>query len=437
MFIWWGDDLIQFYNDAYRQTMGPAMHPMALGARGRESWADIWPIIGPQVELVMSGKGATWNVEQLVPINRQGKPENVWWTYGYSPIDLEGHVGGVLVVCNDVTEQHLRTEAYRDETRRLAQQFEQAPGFITMLAGPEHVFQFANAAYRRLVGSRDLVGKTVREGIPEAASQGFVELLDRVYQTGEPFVGRRTPIMLESEQDKPARQHYLDFIYQAVREPDGSISGIFVEGQDVTDHVLAEQRLELVNRELQHRVKNTLATVQAIAMQTLRDVTDKGPVEALTQRILALSRAHDSLIQQNWSSADIREAAQSSFDNFGVSDRVDIEGPSLELGPNATLSLAMILHELSTNAMKYGALSVETGRVSLRWDIENTGPEAELVVRWTEQGGPPAVAPTGRSGFGTKLVKMGLDGTGQVKLDFLSAGLSAELRAPVASLHRS
>jgi two-component sensor histidine kinase len=222
-----------------------------------------------------------------------------------------------------------------------------------------------------------------------------------------------------------------------VREPDGSISGIFVEGQDVTDHVLAEQRLELINRELQHRVKNTLATVQAIAMQTLRDVTDRGPVEALTQRILALSRAHDTLIQQNWSSADIADAARASIDNFGVSDRVDIEGPSLELGPNATLSLAMILHELSTNAMKYGALSVETGRVSLRWAVENTGPEAELVIRWTEEGGPPAIAPKGKSGFGTKLVKMGLDGTGHVKLDFLSTGLSAELRAPLASLHRT
>ena len=110
MFIWWGPDLIQFYNDAYRATMGPAMHPMALGARGRESWSDIWHIIGPQIEYIIAGKGATWNVEQLVPINRHGQPENVWWTYGFSPIDLEGDVGGILVVCNDVTDRHMLTE---------------------------------------------------------------------------------------------------------------------------------------------------------------------------------------------------------------------------------------------------------------------------------------------------------------------------------------
>jgi len=78
MFIWWGPELIQFYNDAYRKTMGPEMHPAALGARGRESWADIWPIIGPQIELVMDGKGSTWNVDQLVPIRRHGRREDVW-----------------------------------------------------------------------------------------------------------------------------------------------------------------------------------------------------------------------------------------------------------------------------------------------------------------------------------------------------------------------
>ncbi len=437
MFIWWGPELIQFYNDAYRQTMGPAMHPMALGARGRDTWVDIWPIIGPQIELVMAGKGATWNVEQLVPINRHGKPESVWWTYGYSPIDLEGEVGGVLVVCNDVTEQHLRTEAYKDETRRLAQQFEEAPGFITMLAGPEHIFQFVNASYRLLIGSRDVVGKPVREGVPEAASQGFVELLDEVYRTGVPYVGRRIPMALQTEPNTGPRQHYLDFIYQAVREPDGSISGIFVEGQDVTDHVIAEQRLELINGELQHRVKNTLATVQAIAMQTLRGVADKEATETLMKRILALSKAHDTLIRQNWSSADIGEAARASIDNFGMSARVRIEGPAIELGPNAILSLAMILHELTTNAIKYGALSVDSGHVDLSWKLDDTGASPELVVRWQEAGGPVPVAPHGRGGFGTKLVKMGLDGTGTVSLDFRPSGLVAELRAPLDALHRA
>ncbi len=120
MFIWWGPELIQFYNDAYRRTMGPERHPSALGQRGRECWAEIWHIIGPQIEQVMSGGGATWHENQLVPVTRHGKLEQVWWTYGYSPIDEADGVGGVLVVCRDVTKEHLAAEALREREAELA-----------------------------------------------------------------------------------------------------------------------------------------------------------------------------------------------------------------------------------------------------------------------------------------------------------------------------
>ncbi|WP_458760215.1 PAS domain-containing protein [Afipia sp. TerB] len=120
MFIWWGPDLIQFYNDAYRQTMGPERHPSALGQPGRECWAEIWDIIGPQIEQVMSGGGPTWHEDQLVPVTRYGRLEQVYWTYGYSPIDEGDRVGGVLVVCRDVTVDHLAAEALREREAELA-----------------------------------------------------------------------------------------------------------------------------------------------------------------------------------------------------------------------------------------------------------------------------------------------------------------------------
>ncbi|HXN67940.1 MAG TPA: PAS domain-containing protein [Bradyrhizobium sp.] len=120
MFIWWGPELIQFYNDAYRQTMGPERHPGALGQRGRECWAEIWPIIGPQIEQVMSGGGATWNENQLVPVTRHGRLEQVYWTYGYSPIDEDDGIGGVLVVCRDVTSDYLAAAALREREAELA-----------------------------------------------------------------------------------------------------------------------------------------------------------------------------------------------------------------------------------------------------------------------------------------------------------------------------
>jgi len=96
MFIWWGPDLIQFYNDAYSRTMGPERHPSALGQRGRTCWEEIWPIIGPQIEQVMSGGGATWHENQLVPVTRHGRLEQVYWTYGFSP-SRGRRIGGVSV----------------------------------------------------------------------------------------------------------------------------------------------------------------------------------------------------------------------------------------------------------------------------------------------------------------------------------------------------
>jgi len=120
MFIWWGPDLIQFYNDAYRQTMGPERHPSALGQGGRKCWAEIWDIIGPQIQQVMSGRGATWHEDQLVPVTRHGKLEQVYWTYGFSPIDEDDGVGGVLVVCRDVTDEHRAAAKLREREAELA-----------------------------------------------------------------------------------------------------------------------------------------------------------------------------------------------------------------------------------------------------------------------------------------------------------------------------
>ena len=120
MFIWWGEQLIQFYNDAYCKTMGPERHPSALGQRGRECWDEIWDVIGPQIEQVMRGGGATWHENQLVPVTRHGRLEQVYWTYGYSPIDEGDCVGGVLVVCRDVTQDFLAAAALREREAELA-----------------------------------------------------------------------------------------------------------------------------------------------------------------------------------------------------------------------------------------------------------------------------------------------------------------------------
>ena len=293
MFLWWGPELVQFYNDAYSTTMGPERHPCALGQRGRECWEEIWPIIGPQIDFVMAGKGSTWNVDQLVPVTRHGKREDVWWTYGYSPVEDNDGVHGVLVVCNDVTAQHKATaeleqinlalteqirqreEAQRIEALQAAQLlaaeqalhqqheaegerlralFQQAPGFMCILRGPDMVYEFANAAYTRFIGGRDPIGKPMREALPELQGQGFFELLDGVYQTGKPFAASDVTLLLRKAPGGPVSQVYCDFVYQPILT-NGEVSGIFVEGFDATERVMAKLALERSELRLREGMK--------------------------------------------------------------------------------------------------------------------------------------------------------------------------------------
>lgn len=438
MFIWWGEDLIQFYNDGYRKTMGPEMHPAALGAKGRQSWANIWDIIGPQIEYVMAGKGATWHENQMVPINRHGGLQNVWWTYGYSPIDVDDKVGGALVVCTDVTRQHLLTEELKSRNQRLAQQFEAAPGFIAIVRGADHVFEVTNAAYRRLIGEREVVGRSVYDSLPEVRSQGFIELLDEVLKTGEPHIGRRTPITLAGERDGMEREFFLDFVYQPIFEPDGSVSGIFIEGQDVTSHVQAEKQLVLLNNELKHRVKNILTMVSAIANQTLRGSAEPEAVAAFQARIAAFASAQDALTDETriggWLEPVIRGALKPHMPS---EDLISIAGPSVAIGAKQATAISLAMHELATNATKYGALSRETGRISITWSAASE-PDGAFRLDWREEGGPHVQAPAG-SGFGSRLLRtvLATELGGQVDLNYRESGFHLAVLTTLANLQLS
>jgi two-component sensor histidine kinase len=433
MFIWWAPELIQFYNDAYRATMGPEMHPSALGQRARECWKDIWHLIGPQIDYVMAGKGSTWDEDRLVPVTRHGSRQDVWWTYSFSPIDLDGAVGGVLIICNDGTEQHLAAEANKDGLARLRMLFEQAPSFMTMMRGPEHIFELANGAYKTLIGNRDVLGWSVREALPEIEGQGFFELLDNVYQTGKAHVGRRVPLTLQAPVGAEAKSLFVDFVYQPILEADGGVSGIFVEGLDVTDNVEAENRLQLLNGELKHRVKNTIAVISAIAGQTLRGKGKDADLDTFNARLIAFGRAHDILTSTNQTTAPIEEVVKDALlPHRTGAERIGFTGPHIMLGSQQAVSLSLAIHELATNAAKYGALSGDVGKVDIKWDRIG-GKDAEFEFVWAEHGGPPVTKPE-KSGFGSRLIRrvLATDFGGTVELNYEPAGFVCRLSAPLA-----
>jgi PAS domain S-box-containing protein len=257
MYVWWGPDLACLYNDAYRDSIGPERHPGSLGRPAREVWDEIWDIIGPQIEQVMSGRGATWHVDQLVPITRHGRLDEVYWTYSYSPIDDETAprgIGGVLVVCSETTRQVLAARQLAAERDRLAQLFEQAPTFMALLQGPRHSIELANPGYMQLVGHRPIIGRTVAEALPEAVSQGYVDLLDRVFESGQAYVANGAKYELQLTPGGPLTERFLDFVYQPIKDDAGKVSGIFVLGADVTERAQADALL----RESEARFRSAL-----------------------------------------------------------------------------------------------------------------------------------------------------------------------------------
>lgn len=247
MLLFWGEELTQFYNDAAIPFLSPGKHPQTLGKGAREVWAEVWDYNGRQILGALSGE-ACWNEDQLVPILRDGRISDAWFTYSYSPVrDATGAIRGVLVTALETTGRMLAEHALRGERERLLRLIQQAPAFFAVLKGPEHVFDMVNPPYQRLIGGRDVLGRTVAEAVPEAVGQGYLAILDRVYQKGEPFIGENVRFVRSGDDEHDAEERSLDFVYQPLREPDGAVSGILVFGIDMTEHrrnesLLREQR---------------------------------------------------------------------------------------------------------------------------------------------------------------------------------------------------
>lgn len=250
--VLWGEQGIMIYNDAFARIAG-ARHPRLLGQGIREGWPEVADFNEHVLATVFAGRSLAYCDQELV-VRRNGEPERVWADLDYSPLlDDHGEPAGVLAIVTETTERVLaegRTVAQLD---RLQTMFDQAPGFIAMMEGPEHVFAYVNQAYVRLMGPRQVVGRTVRDAVPEAIGQGLVALLDAAYRSGAPFVAHEFKFAVPDLRGR-IEDHYLDFVYQPVRNASGEICGIFAQGSDVTERVLAEAALR--TREEEYRRLN-------------------------------------------------------------------------------------------------------------------------------------------------------------------------------------
>jgi PAS domain S-box-containing protein len=252
MFIVWGPARTLLYNTPYGEILA-RKHPGALGRDFLEVWSEIKDELVPIVGQAYSGEPVHMDDITLF-LERHGYAEEAHFAFSYTPVrDEAGAVAGFFCPCTETTGEVLAERRVAAETKRQRGLFEQAPGFITILGGPEHVFEFANATYRRLFGDRDFIGRTVRDAFPDLADQGFFDLLDRVYASGERFVANGIAVHLKVA-DGSTEERFLDFIYEPVTDEAGRVTGIFVEGHDVTDTRRAKAALS----ESEERLKRAL-----------------------------------------------------------------------------------------------------------------------------------------------------------------------------------
>ena len=244
----WYEDGVMIYNDAYAEFAG-ARHPAILGSKVREGWPEVADFNDNIMRVCLAGGTLAYKDQELT-LFRRGRPLQAALNLDYSPVlGEEGKPIGVMAIVVETTEKVRAERWLKNEQERLRQMFEQAPGFIAMLHGREHVYRFANPAYMQLVGHREILDKSVREALPELVEQGFYELLEEVFQHGKPFSGTAMPVTLQSVPGGPAEVKFVDFVYQPVVDPDGRIIGIFVQGSDVTDRVMAERAVQATARQ--------------------------------------------------------------------------------------------------------------------------------------------------------------------------------------------
>jgi two-component sensor histidine kinase len=485
MWVWWGPDLINFYNDAYLPVIG-GRHPHALGQPARQVWHEIWPQIEGRIAATLAGQSSYSEAELLI-MERNGYREETYYTFSFSPVpDDDGNIGGILCANTDDTERvvgarrlvllrdlaaHTWDAATVDDVYRLsAEALSSDPrdmpfallyrlhsdGKSAVLRGacgmpvghaaaPAALALDGAGAWpvgevARLAKPRHVTGlKEKFTGLPTGPWEDAPdEALLLPLSTGADTAARGVMILgLNPYRPKDAGME--DFAHLTARQIASALINVEAfEAEheraraaeylalEVEQRRRVEKQQNLLLDELNHRVKNTLSTVQAIALQTLRGV-DARARDSFIARLFAMSSQHDLLTLDNWEGASfegvLRRALAPYRDEAGA--RLDVEGPPVHLTPKRALALGMAFHELATNAARYGALSNDKGRVHARWTLSDDAKRMHFT--WRETGGPPVSAPSAK-GFGLRLIEHGVarEISASVKLSYPAEGLICE-----------
>lgn len=422
--LFWGPEFIAIYNDAYAPTIGDK-HPRALGRPARENWSELWDDLGPLLSGVRE-TGRTFSAKNRpFYIERHGFGESVWFDISYSAVpDEHGGVGGVLCIVSETTDRMLAERRLAESERRLR---------ALVNATSDIVFR-VSADWSTMIplDGKDLLADT-NPTVPWAKQLIPPEDRALVKSTVARAIVERSAIECEHRIHlKGGRSGWVQSRAVPILDEGGSVVEWFGTASDVTVRRQQRAHLEVVVHELDHRVKNTLAMVQAIARQTFRPGVDLVTAQAVfDERLKAIAQANALLTGEKGVGASLRQAVEQAVrPHCPAPSRLQIEGGDVALTPKTALAVILAKHELATNALKYGAWSGQEGRVDITFGVERKGERRTIAIEWKERGGPPVREPT-RRGFGSKLIERGLAAEldGQVELRFEPDGLRCSMRA--------
>lgn len=464
--LYWGPEFTLLYNDSWAPVLRER-HPGALGRPGARVWSDIWDLIRPDFEAVVrTGQGVSI-YEQMLPMRRGDSVEETYWNYSLTPVaDADGRVLGVLNQGIEVTRALLAEKrlsfqiALADRLRGLDDPEEVKQASTELLGRYLGASRVGYAEVDEASGTVSVRGDWTRDAETQSLG-GHSGLIAAFGEDALAFLHSGETLAVSDIRTLPLGDEERRRAWEAVGMRafvtvplvrDGALKALlyvhepqprFWKRSEVAmvrdvaertwaavERAQAEQRQRLLINELNHRVKNMLATVQAIAFQTLKGEIPLAEARSRFEaRLMALSRAHSLLTAQNWEGASLERVAADSTEYLGgEAGRFEIGGEDLLLAPRAALALSLAFHELATNAAKYGALSAEGGSVSIGWTRDG----GMLRIEWKERGGPPVVPPAQR-GFGSRLIERGLaaDLGGRAELLFAPDGLCCMIEAPL------
>lgn len=415
----WGEEGIMIYNDAYSVFAG-SRHPELLGLKVREGWDEVADFNDTVMRAGLSGRTLAYRDQELT-LTRNGQPAPVWMNLDYSPVyDETGVPAGVIAIVVETTDRVKAERALRSSEERFRAFTTATSDVVYRMSADWKTMQQLHG--RGLLDDTDSPRASWQEtylrqeDIPEI--QGVI---DEAVRSGSVF-----------EYEHRVRQSDGGIGWALSRavpilDANGQIEEWFGTATDTTEKRRDQERMRLVVNELNHRVKNNLAMIQAIALQTFRNLAGStSALKSFDDRVMALGHANDLLTGEKWTGASLRAAIEQAVKPQAPDKRFGFTGIDVMLSPKTALALTMSIHELATNALKYGAWSNNGGKVEVScygYEGDDGRPRFRLV--WQEDGGPTVVPPQ-RLGFGSRLIKRGLAGeiSGTVDIKFNPQGLT-------------